>query len=126
VTVKLWHRTCGHRIEQILADGELRPQKHVMLGYKMIWLTPMPWADRDALGLSSNTLACDRMEYLLEVVDPHQVAPWSAVKQTMDRVAVRYLEATRGARPDYWWVTGVPQQIRLVDEPRRTLRERHP
>jgi hypothetical protein len=116
MTLRLYHRTCAHQIEQILDDGLLRPQPQPLLGLRATWLTHVSWAGRQSLGLSSDTLRCDRMADLLELVEPEQVVPWSALRAGMDPRGVRMLERVPGTRPEYWWLTGAEQRVRLVIE----------
>lgn len=118
----LYHRTCVHRVGQIITDtrngtGTLFPHRQPLLGVKAIWLTHLPWAPRESLGLTSHTLDCDRMQFLLEVIDPHAVTMWASVRDAFEEDAVHQLEAAKGTRPDYWWITGEPQNVKLVEEP---------
>jgi hypothetical protein len=114
MTLRLYHRTCAHRVDQILETGTLLPFPHALLGVKMVWLTHIPWAKREALALSSDFIRCDRMEFLFEVTDPTHVVPWVQARTQMSPSVVRMLEAARGARPDYWWVSGQPQPVKIV------------
>jgi hypothetical protein len=116
MTLRYYHRTCAHRIEQILDDGLLRPHPQHLLGVRALWLTHVPWADRRALALSSDMLRCDRMQFLLEVIEPSEIVPWSALRAGFNPATVRLLEAAHGARPEYWWLTGAEQRVRLVTE----------
>lgn len=116
MTLRLFHRTCSHRIDEILASGTLLPAKQPLLGVKLVWLTHIPWATREALALSSDTLRCDRMEHLLEVTQPQSVVAWNVARTALPMSAVRVLEAARGSRPEYWWVSGEPQLAALVKE----------
>lgn len=109
--MKLYHRTCAHRIDEIRADGFLKPHTQPLLGVRLLWLTHVPWADRAALALSSDTLNCDRMQYLLEIPEPREVVPWTLLRPELNPAAVRQLEAARGARPAFWWVTATTQEI---------------
>lgn len=115
-TPPLYHRTCSHRIERILSDGFLQPQVQPVLRIKASWFSHAPWADRRALGLTSHTLTCDRMEFLLRVIEPINVTPWLMLRATLDVDGVRQLERVRGTRPDLWWLTGVAQRVELVED----------
>lgn len=116
---RFWHRTCAHRIDEILTTGTLLPHPQPLLGIKAVWLTHIPWATRDHLALSSDHLRCDRMQYLFEVTDPTHVVPWLVARSGLPAGPVRMLEAARGARPDYWWLSGKPQSVTLVTETTR-------
>ena len=112
--VTLYHRTCEHRIGEILEAGELRPNPHPILGYSFIWLTSLPSATREQLGLSSHSLECDRMTHLLKIEDGAGIIPWNAIRNHMPVDAVRQLEASKGSLPACWWVGAQPLKFEVV------------
>lgn len=117
-----WHRTCDHRAPKIEADGFLlRPQPHPMLGnLSLVWLSSSPNATRAMLGLSSNTLECDRMSYLYRVTpeDEGKVAWWGDIVRTGEMVpylaGARRLMAVRGTRPGMWGIASEPIRVERV------------
>ena len=118
----LYHFTCHHKAEQIGAMlGSIQPHRQpVLLDLSLSWFTSMPGAGRAALGLTSKTLECDRMEALYEVEpdDERFVMPWADLKR-LDGFAPlidasRRLEAVRGTRPSLWWVSLQPVRARRV------------
>lgn len=117
-----WHRTCEHRFPRIEADGwVLRPQPHpVLSNLELVWLSSSATATRAMLGLSSNTLECDRMSHLLRVVpeDEGKIAWWGDVVRSDAMVpylpGARRLMAVRGTRPGLWGVASEPIRVEPV------------
>jgi hypothetical protein len=118
---QFFHRTCIHQVGKIITNpaegtGTLFPHTQPLLGVKLIWMTHVRNAPKETLGLRQHLLTCDRSAILLELTDPHLVVPWRDVRESFEPQAVLQLEAARGARPDYWWVSGSPQNVKLVEE----------
>jgi hypothetical protein len=104
----LHHYTCDHALPRILACGELRPGIDGVL-----WLTDMAVPNRQALGLTSHTLTCDRLANRLDVsVDPRLVMWWMVFRRDClangHRAYVEARESAPGARPMHWWVAAWP------------------
>lgn len=122
--MKLYHWTClDHGSPAIMASGFVEPRVHPMLDFKLSWWTHIPWASRDALGLSSHQLVCDRMsQQFVADVDPHEVAAWTEFRRGFmarypERASgLRQLEAAPGAKPSYWWVAPEPIPVSMVLE----------
>lgn len=121
--MRLYHYTCEHGAERIeyLSNGMVIPQRQPVLGdLHLSWFTSMPSAGREALGLTSKSLSCDRMEALFEV-EPDDVGAaitWAEFK-TQEAFAPlvaagRSLEAVRGTRPALWLVAAQPVRARRV------------
>ena len=110
----LWHYTCEHGVEGILTDGTVNPTLNPVLTdahgapVTLAWFTDLdtPW--RDALGLTSHTLRCDRTAYRFVVVEPEKCTRWVTVRGTYPRAAVDALESAPGAMPMHWWVAAGP------------------
>lgn len=128
---RLYHFTCSHAIAGIRRVGALLPliewrdldRVRQREGYcpsglagapAVVWLTHEPRPNRDAVGLTSHSLDCDRMEWRCEV---------------LRNGAVRWTEfATRhGATPEFlanlceddadpalWWVVTRPTLVRRI------------
>jgi hypothetical protein len=115
----LWHFTCidGHRA--IGRIGQLRPQPHPLIGgVALVWLTDDPEPERDAVGLTSNFITCDRMAYRYRVIDKGAgVIPWSEFRPRLaayeDTLAVLESYAT----PECWWVSRRPVAVVLDQIP---------
>ena len=120
----LYHYTCDHSHAQI--DGELlsalaqhpHEDRFMLSGpHQLVWMTDLAHPNRDALGLTSHILACDRTVHRYRVTDPSKVVPWVKVRR-----AYRWaeeLESADGARPRHWWVSGVA--VPVVYDPIRAV-----
>lgn len=116
----LYHWTCSHGADAIYADGlRLRPNEYA--DPSLVWLTSLAHPDRKALGLTSRTLACDRMEWRC-IVDPGDgdwpipYVQWARlVKAPRDW---RDTIESFGCQPLTWWVSEVPLQARDLHEQR--------
>lgn len=111
----LWHYTCDHGRAAILADsGTLRPNLRAPI--PILWLTDLAAPERDALGLTSRILDCDRTEHRFRIDDPIDVLPWAALRLRYRPTLVAGLETAPGAQPEHWYVTLQPQRA-ILDEP---------
>ena len=108
-----YHFTCWHGLERIEASGwRLVPNPFApTLGLpSLVWLTDMEVPDREALGLTSHSLECDRTAYRLRVVETGPVEPWSVWCRT-NGVTREWRDGwlEQGAtRPRRWFVSAVP------------------
>lgn len=105
---QLYHYTCEHRQTAILIDDSvLRPGTDGFL-----WLTDLDYPFRNALGLTSTMLKCDRTKYRFDVdmieLDPTTVMPWVRLRREFDPVMVEGLESAPGAMPMHWWLAIEP------------------
>lgn len=102
----LYHYTCSHSAQQIADTGELRPHRQVALrGELLVWLTDLDRPDRDALGLTSHTLDCDRTEWRVTVQVGYPLAQrWVDYARRYPLGVRRQLELAPGALPMHWWV----------------------
>ena len=109
--MKLYHYTCDHGAEGITRSGFIVPARQVWLGgVPLVWMTDTP-ASRQALGLSSTMLKCDRMAHRFMVLEPVDAVTWQSVRDNYPRPRVQTLEAAAGSRPARWWVSTAPQPI---------------
>jgi hypothetical protein len=111
--MRLFHYTCDHRIEAIRRDGQLVPNWHPLLGEELVWMTSAT-ASREALGLTSHSLSCDRMAHRLVVPEPVKALPWHEVVPFLPRAGVMALQSARGIRTQTWWVSSVPQVVEVA------------
>lgn len=99
----LWHFTCEHGRRGVGNRGKLKPNRHPLMPElgPIVWLTADPSPERDAIGLTSDHLSCDRMAYRYRVVasDAH---PWSAYRHLVVPAVAADLESF--ADPSSWWV----------------------
>jgi hypothetical protein len=114
----LYHFTCSHAAPHIDRARALVPQvswRHLdslllergepMTGLwrapAVVWLTDMRSPDRDALGLTSRTLKCDRTEFRY-TVETDAAEPWLAFARRYD-ASPEYLARLPG-KPGRWFV----------------------
>jgi hypothetical protein len=102
-TATLWHYTCEHGRLRIGARGALRPGLDAL-----VWLTDLEAPHRDALGLSSALIACDRTRHRYRVTDVADVVPWVTMRNALDPVRVAAVEATPGVMVRHWFVSMRP------------------
>lgn len=110
-----YHYTCDHGRQSIGASGELLPafmltdKKIPWTGF-VVWLTDLERPERDALGLTSNFISCDRTAHRYRVTDSREVMRWSLYARLLTREQREVVEATPGAMPAHWFVSvaGVP------------------
>ena len=108
-----YHYTCSdHGAPGIRADGVVRPfpawQRYAP---PLVWLTDLPFADADRLGLTARLLDCDRTEVGFEVDAPEAVR-WKfwARDNEVPRDFRRALEGF-DAEPFRWFVSEVPVAV---------------
>lgn len=104
--MKLYHYTCSHRIRQIHREGQLQPHPQIALAnWPLIWLTDMDVPSREWLGLTSETLRCDRTEWRITV--DADAEPWVKFARGLSLPMRRRLELADGARPMHWWISSI-------------------
>lgn len=109
--MKLYHHTCAHSAEKIRAERWLKPWRQGQLGdVELVWLTDLDTPDRNALGLTSHTLKCDRTEYRVTAVTS-DAQRWVSYARTLPLETRRSLELEPGALPMHWWVCLLPVPI---------------
>ncbi len=119
----LYHYTCDHGRDAIGDAGVLTPVTwRVPAGQylppgvasfvtRFVWLTDLNVPYRDALGLTSHALSCDRTGHRYRVTDATTATRWLKVRRTFSRDYVDGLEATPGAMPAHWWVAEGPVPV---------------
>ena len=92
-----------------------------MLG-PVIWLTTESDPERDAVGLTSSMLECDRMQYRYRVEPKPSCVRWVDVRDRAPSRVVRALESF--GSPETWVVSRLPLRARLADsnQPKRRSR----
>lgn len=106
----LWHYTCQHGHDAI--TDTLRPG---LDGY--VWLTDLDAPHRDALGLTSHLLRCDRTQHRYRVTDTTDVTPYTAIRATLRPERRNGLE-TSGTLLRHWYVS--TQRVPVIYDPRGT------
>jgi len=112
----LYHFTCSHGAEGLGRSGFLNPTPHPLLGSSLSWMTSLPDPARDAVGLTSTILDCDRMETRWKVTDQTRCRRWVDIRHEFNSDAVEILEAF--SDPSSWWVASVPVPVRLARDTR--------
>ena len=119
----LWHFCCRHSARRIGRYGLLLPHFQPVLKHRLIWLTTDREASRVALGLTSLTLMCDRMERLYEVTDAsgcEAFNDWMERKldrQEVDGNEVQHWLLGPDHRPDLWWLSERAVPVRAAEAP---------
>jgi hypothetical protein len=110
---RLFHYTCADGARGIDRDGVLAPHAHPWIGVPLVWLTDLdtPW--RDALGLTSHDLTCDRTAVRYEVADGSSCIRWATwARANLDPATRRTIEYDApGLRPGHWWVCPGPVPV---------------
>lgn len=96
----LWHYTCEHGRLGIGTRGYLRPGAD---GF--VWLTDLDAPYRDALGLSSVLIACDRTRHRYRIADGADVIPFTDARHTLDPVRWHALVNIPGGMVRHWYIT---------------------
>lgn len=104
VLVKLYHYTCRHSEPGIRKDGVLKPHGVLVVA---VWATDLEVPDREALGLTSNFVACDRTEHRIEV-DSEHFTHWFKARRNIAPQIRDGLELSPGAQPGNWYVSFEP------------------
>lgn len=111
--MKLYHYCCSHSLIGIRRDGTLKPNPHPWLPLPLVWLTDLAEPHRDALGLTSVTLRCDRTEY--RVVVETDAERWVRFARPLGPETREAFETTPGALPMHWWVSEVPVPVLSIE-----------
>jgi hypothetical protein len=105
----LYHYTCDHGYDQI-SRSDWWLEANPLAVFPLIWLTDLDQPDRDALGLTSHILDCDRTEHRLTVQNDGHVYHWTqwCRLKAIPRHQRDAIELADGAQPMRWWVTPDP------------------
>lgn len=106
--LRLWHYTCEHSRSRIGEEGWLQP-----FASGLVWLTDLDVPVREALGLTSMLLTCDRTTYRYRVLDPSIGVPWTKVRRDFPAEHRDELESAPGAMPMHWFVSALPVHVVL-------------
>ena len=104
----LWHFTCtDHGEPGIRRSGLVLPNPRAML--PVAWFTSNPDVPREALGLTSHALTCDRMACRFEAASRRHLIPWRHF--AAPHPVRRLLESAPGVDPALWWVSTRPVPV---------------
>lgn len=113
---RLFHYTCAdHGQPGIEPSGLLRPSQHPWLPHPLVWVTDLDVVHREALGLTSVTLSCDRsaIRYEVHPTVTELCIPWSAYARRLPRGVRERFEEEPGSLPRHWWVAEQPLLVLL-------------
>ena len=110
---QLYHWTCTEGAAGIRGDGLVRPFPQPALPGcpALAWFTDLPFrtpSTRRALGLTSQTLACDRMSRRFIVAHPERLIPWE--EWAAEHGAAEWADLAPGL-PAHWWVADRPTRV---------------
>ena len=121
--MNFWHYTCEHGRKEIGETGRLisatalaGPQRFALMPKwqqliaSIIWLTDMDLPDRAALGLTRNTITCDRGAHRYRVVDYMPIRYVDHRRELPKRMRDE-LESAPGVRPMHWWMAYTPVPV---------------
>lgn len=126
----LWHYTCDHTRAALGDSGRLISAlaqidaaktadwpkwKRTISG--LIWLTDLDVPIRDALGLTMNTIGCDRTRHRYRVVN-YTAIRYSVARRDLPKRLRDELESAPGAMPMHWWFAWTP--VPVVYDPATT------
>lgn len=110
--MSLYHFTCDHghrKIDGFVIPATFLDQRLIGTPGEYAWFTDLGIPIREALGLTSTILDCDRTAHRYRVVDDSAVAPWVEARRTYTWGAD--LERAPGARPMHWFVATEPVAV---------------
>lgn len=119
---ELYHFTCDHGRLGIGDAGCLLNAKQQGLKvpkvpryqarlFELIWVTDLETPIREALGLTSFTISCDRTRYRYKVTDAYTVDRWLDVRKDFPQRFRDELERASGALPAHWFVSSMPVPV---------------
>lgn len=121
----LFHFTCKHgnadiaETNTVLPGTQSRPNLDLPWTSELAWFTDMEVPERNALGLTSNHIGCDRTLHRWHVLPDNRgaIVRWVDFARLLPipRGLREQLESTPGARPMHWWVS--PSPIAVVASP---------
>lgn len=120
---EFFHYTCDHGLESLGDEGKLLPGAAFIAARvydrmpawqqtlaDLIWLTDLDYPMRDALGLTSVRLACDRTRHRYRVVG-YVPMRYTATRRDLPKRLRDEVESASGALPRHWWVAHTPVPV---------------
>lgn len=103
-----YHYTCEDGAKAIGKAGKIKPNGLAGVGMRFAWFTDLAAPHRDALGLTSNFITCDRTTHRYRVVEDALLQRWVEIRRSCHKEWVAMLENSPGAKPMHWWVSDEP------------------
>lgn len=114
--MNLYHFTCDHGYQhihaQVIPAAWQTPRAAGGPG-DYAWFTDLSVPQRDALGLTSHILSCDRTAHRYRATDTSGLVPWVSVRR--EHPWAEELESAPGARPRHWFVSA--KSVPVVYDP---------
>lgn len=124
----LYHYTCQHGRDALADKGEVvsirlhDPEAFATLTRRglglwalLSWFTDLDEPVREVLGLTSESITCDRTEYRYRVTDASNCERWvgSTIRRFIGKQGsfVQRLELSGHALPMHWWVAVDPVPV---------------
>lgn len=103
----LFHFTCQHGYEGIEEAQSIRPNPHPWMKAlgPVIWLTDLEQPDAFEVGLTSQTLSCDRLKHRYEVTTQN-THKWTDLRYKVHSTLVEELESL--GKPEHWFLVRRP------------------
>ncbi len=114
--MRFFHYTCAHSAPGIEKQRWLQGREWPFwtAAGPLVHLTDLDVPDRYGLGLTSNTLNCDRTEFRVTCWTT-EAEHWPKFARTLPR-PVRYeLESADGALPMHWYVCRMPVAVLHIE-----------
>lgn len=104
----LYHFTCLDHGVALLGEGEaiLKPGHD---GF--VWITDLSIPFAKPLGLTKNTLTCDRTQARYKVLDAERIDWWMDARKILPDSFVWPLELAQGAMPMHWYLSTEPVHV---------------
>lgn len=110
--LSLWHFTCRHSATGIRLEGMVRPWPQPLLaGTRLSWWTDLGVEHRFELGLTSQSIGCDRMEARFQAVDPAALTWWPKAARSLEVPQRVRDELEDGRLPAHWWISLEPVEV---------------
>jgi hypothetical protein len=119
--VTFYHYTCSHSLAKMTPDVYGVRTLEPMSPGGLLWVTDLEVPIREALGLTSQIINCDRTEYRLELLDPSTVRRWVDVRRSFRELWD--LEMAPGAMPMHWFISTSPERAILSPRSPRSGRQ---
>lgn len=128
----LYHYTCQHGRDAIGDEGMLMPMRDhapeqaASVRADWRWLTEVVWLTdmaepipREALGLTSLAIACDRSAYRYRAYPDNAERFTDWTRRVTDAATRRHIleglvYAEPGARPAHWFISATPVPVRIA------------
>jgi hypothetical protein len=118
----LWHYTCDHGRQALGQSGTLLPislldkdardklPDYLKMLAAVIWFTDLAVPQVEALGLTMNTISCDRTKYRYRAISTYSIGRYTSARPSWvwNKQLCAELEGVPGAKPEHWWIAYGP------------------